>query len=173
MRQPGATNDPAGPEEGPKKFSRFTPRARASMAVAAKLAGKANPIDVRHILAGSIADDAGLAALALEGMGVTRSQLLELAGAGDVKCGREPGLDELAQLEFTEAGTAAMRACLKAALRFGHNYIGTEHLLTGVVTEPADLRAGFEQLGLTPEGAHSAIMNKIATMTENFGRKRR
>jgi hypothetical protein len=86
------------------------------MVVAAKLAGKADPIDVRHILAGAISDDAGLAALVLDELGVSRERLLALAGAGDAKPGRKPNLDDLAALQFTEAGRAAMRACRQAAL---------------------------------------------------------
>ena len=56
----------------------------------------------------------------------------------------------------------ALKGALKAALRLGHNYIGTEHLLLGVLSAGGPVTEAFGALGLTPQRAEELIAAEIA-----------
>jgi ATP-dependent Clp protease ATP-binding subunit ClpC len=66
------------------------------------------------------------------------------------------------ELRFTEGAKAVLRAALKAALRLGHNYIGTEHLLLGVVAADDELAERLAALGLDAELVERAVAVEIA-----------
>jgi Clp amino terminal domain, pathogenicity island component len=67
----------------------------------------------------------------------------------------------LSELAFDESTKAAFREALKWALRMGHNYIGTEHLLLGVLFSGGPVAEGFTALGLTPQRAEELITAEL------------
>ena len=64
---------------------------------------------------------------------------------------------QLADIAYDEAGAAALRGALKAALRMRHNYIGTEHLLLGVLLGRGPAAQAFASLGLETERVEEAV----------------
>ncbi len=56
----------------------------------------------------------------------------------------------------------ALKEALKVALRFGHNYIGTEHLLLGVLYPDGQVKPALAAIGLTPERARELLGDEFA-----------
>ena len=114
-------------------FERFTDRARRVVVLAqeeARLLGH-NYIGTEHVLLGLIHEDEGVAAQALDSLGVSlgvaRSQVEEIIGPGEtVPSGHIP---------FTPRAKKVLELSLRESLALGHNYIGTEHILLGLVRE--------------------------------------
>jgi len=67
----------------------------------------------------------------------------------------------LRELRFTEAGRAALRGALKEALPLGHNYIGTEHLLLGILFVKGGAGRVLIGLGLTTGQAEEALASEF------------
>jgi ATP-dependent Clp protease ATP-binding subunit ClpA len=63
---------------------------------------------------------------------------------------------------FTTAGRNTLKLAVRSALRLGHNYIGTEHLLLGLLTADDDTARAIAALGLTAGAAEQAITAEIA-----------
>jgi ATP-dependent Clp protease ATP-binding subunit ClpC len=114
-------------------FERFTERARQVVVLAQDEARalKHNYIGTEHILLGLLREEEGLAARVLESLDITveevRAQIARIVGQGDeVTTG---------QIPFTPRAKKVLELALREALSLGHNYIGTEHLLLGLVRE--------------------------------------
>ncbi|MGH9293189.1 MAG: ATP-dependent Clp protease ATP-binding subunit [Acidimicrobiales bacterium] len=114
-------------------FERFTDRARRVLVLAQEEARLLNHsfIGTEHILLGLIHEGEGLAAKALESLGVSleavREKVEETIGpAGVAPTGSPP---------FTPRAKKVLELSLREALQLGHNYIGTEHMLLGLVRE--------------------------------------
>ena len=114
-------------------FERFTDRARRVVVLAQEEARLLNHnyIGTEHILLGLIHEGEGVAARALEGMGISlesvRSQVIEIIGQGaQAPTGHIP---------FTPRAKKVLELSLREALQLGHNYIGTEHILLGLIRE--------------------------------------
>ncbi len=114
-------------------FERFTERARQVIVLAQDEARtlKHNYIGTEHVLLGLLREEQGLAARALEGLDITvervRAQVVRIVGSGEeVTTG---------QIPFTPRAKKVLELALREALSLGHNYIGTEHLLLGLVRE--------------------------------------
>ena len=114
-------------------FERFTERARQVVVLAQEEARtlKHNYIGTEHILLGLLREEEGLAARVLEGLEITveevRAQVARIVGQGDeVTTG---------QIPFTPRAKKVLELALREALSLGHNYIGTEHILLGLVRE--------------------------------------
>jgi hypothetical protein len=142
--------------EGHQMFSRFTQRARNVIGAAARIAGT-EPVDAAHLAAALLAEPDGLAAKVIQRAGLTGEQVYAAVGAGPAAPGEDTDAAALRELSFAAGGRAALKGALKAALRFGHNYIGTEHLMLGILF--ADGRAGhaLASLGLDPETAERLL----------------
>ena len=147
------------------EFSRFTRRARNVLAVADQIAGNAGTelIDAAYLAAGLLSEPDGLAAKVIHGAGLSDGQVyaafrLEPASVGD------PHPHDLRQLRFTDAGRAALRETVKAALRMRHNYIGTEHLLLGILLADAAAAHTLTGLGLTTELAEQKLADEFAAI---------
>jgi ATP-dependent Clp protease ATP-binding subunit ClpA len=137
------------------EFTRFTQRSRNVLAAAGRIAAGAGAeaIDAAHLAAGLLSEPDGLAAKVIHGVGLTDEQVLAALhlepatdgayGAGDASAG------ELRQLRFTEAGRAAIRGAVKEVFRLRHNYVGTEHLLLGILFAEGDAGQLLIGLGLT------------------------
>ena len=114
-------------------FERFTERAREVVVLAQDEARglKHNYIGTEHLLLGLLREEEGLAARVLESLGVTlegvRNQVRRIVGDGDeVTTG---------QIPFTPRAKKVLELALREAMSLGHNYIGTEHVLLGIVRE--------------------------------------
>jgi ATP-dependent Clp protease ATP-binding subunit ClpA len=114
-------------------FERFTERARQVVVLSqeeSRTLGH-NHIGTEHLLLGLLREQQGLAAQALESLGVTleqaRAHVMGLLPAGEeVLSG---------QIPFTPRAKKVLELALREALSLGHNYIGTEHLLLGLVCD--------------------------------------
>ena len=114
-------------------FERFTERARQVVVLAQEEARtlKHNYIGTEHILLGLLREEEGLAARVLESLDITvervRGQVVRIVGSGEeVTSG---------QIPFTPRAKKVLELALREALSLGHNYIGTEHILLGLVRE--------------------------------------
>src|SRR5688500_11498402 len=114
-------------------FERFTDRARRVVVLAQEEARLLthNYIGTEHILLGLIHEGEGVAAKALESLGISlekvRQQVEEIIGAGQ----SPPS----GHIPFTPRAKKVLELSLREALQLGHNYIGTEHILLGLIRE--------------------------------------
>ena len=165
-------------------FERFTDRARRVVVLAQEEARLLNHnyIGTEHILLGLIHEGEGVAAKALESLGISleavRAQVEEIIGHG----GQAPS----GHIPFTPRAKKVLELSLREALQLGHNYIGTEHILLGLIREGegvaaqvlvklgADLSrvrqqviqllsgyAGSKETGGTPAGGGSARVRAV------------
>ncbi len=114
-------------------FERFTDRARRVVVLAQEEARTLNHnyIGTEHILLGLIHEGEGVAARSLDSLGVSleavREQVEEIIGQG----GQAPS----GHIPFTPRAKKVLELSLREALQLGHNYIGTEHILLGLIRE--------------------------------------
>ena len=114
-------------------FERFTDRARRVVVLAQEEARMLNHnyIGTEHILLGLIHEGEGVAAKALESMGISleavRDQVTEIIGRGQTA--------PAGHIPFTPRAKKVLELSLREALQLGHNYIGTEHILLGLIRE--------------------------------------
>jgi ATP-dependent Clp protease ATP-binding subunit ClpC len=115
-------------------FERFTERAKQVVVLAQDEARalRHNYIGTEHILLGLLREEEGLAARVLESLDITveevRAQVARIIGPGD-----EPIVS--GQIPFTPRAKKVLELSLREALSLKHNYIGTEHILLGLVRE--------------------------------------
>ena len=142
--------------EGHQMFSRFTQRARNVIGAARRVAGT-EPVDAPHLAAALLVEPDGLAARVIQRAGLTGEQVYAAVGAGPAAAGEDTDAAALRELSFAAGGKAAFRGALKAALRLGHNYIGTEHLLLGVLLADGRTSQALASLGLDTETAERLL----------------
>jgi Clp amino terminal domain, pathogenicity island component len=144
-----------------KPFSRFTARAARTLAAAGRLAAP-SPVSSAHLAAALLTEPEGVGAHAIAAAGVAPEQLYAALGAGPAEQAEDTGSAELLDLSLDESAKDAVKSSLKAALRLGHNYIGTEHFLLGLLSEGGPAAEAFTALGLTPERAERLIADEVA-----------
>jgi ATP-dependent Clp protease ATP-binding subunit ClpC len=141
-------------------FERFTERARQVVVLAQEEARilKHNYIGTEHILLGLLREEEGLAARVLESLDITvervRAQVVRIVGSGEeVTSG---------QIPFTPRAKKVLELALREALSLGHNYIGTEHILLGLVRENEGVAArillAFDSGPSSATGRPSTVM---------------
>jgi ATP-dependent Clp protease ATP-binding subunit ClpC len=114
-------------------FERFTDRARRTVVLAQEEARmlQHNYIGTEHLLLGLIHEGEGVAAKALESLGIgldaVRQQVEEIIGRGQ----HAPS----GHIPFTPRAKKVLELGLREAIQLGHNYIGTEHILLGLIRE--------------------------------------
>jgi len=114
-------------------FERFTDRARRVVVLAQEEARMLdhNYIGTEHILLGLIGEGEGVAAKALESLGISleavRQEVEEIIGRGQQA---PPG-----HIAFTPRAKKVLELALREAQQLGHNYVGTEHILLGLIRE--------------------------------------
>src|SRR5438067_48959 len=153
-------------ERGKELFERFTERARQVVVLAQDEARalKHNYIGTEHILLGLLREEEGLAARVLESLDITveevRAQVARIVGQGDeVTTG---------QIPFTPRAKKVLELALREALSLGHNYIGTEHILLGLVRENEGVAA---RILLDFDADADKIRNEIIRMLSGPGRR--
>jgi ATP-dependent Clp protease ATP-binding subunit ClpA len=142
-------------------FERFTEGARRMLVLAQLEADLLNHshIGTEHLLLGLIHDDNGVAAKALEQLGMTldavRDKVEQIVGtAGTPPVGSRP---------FTSRATTVLELSLREALQLGHNHIGTEHLLLGLVREGEGIAAQvLVSLGAGLEETRETVLTLLA-----------
>ena len=147
----------------PQPFSRFTARSARVLAAAGQLAASA-PISTAHLTAALLTEPDGLAALVIAKEGVTPEELYNAVGAGPGVRAENVGSAELLDLTLDQSAKEALKGALKSALRLGHNYIGTEHVLLGVVSVAGQVTEALAAIGLTPERAEQLITAELADL---------
>jgi hypothetical protein len=128
-------------------FERFTDRARRAVVLAQEEARRLqhNYIGTEHILLGLVHDGEGIAARSLGSFGITletaRGEIEKIVGRGQEA--------SAAHIPFTPRSKKVLELALREALQLGNNYIGTEHILLGLIRESQGLAAqALVQLGL-------------------------
>jgi hypothetical protein len=120
-------------------FERFTDRARQVLVHAQNDARRLghNYIGTEHFLLGLLREEEGLAARVLGSLGidleVAWAQVVRITGQGDVPVTE--------QIPFTKRATRVLELSLREALSLGHSYVGTEHILLGLVRENESVAA--------------------------------
>ena len=143
------------------RFDKFTDRARKVLTLAQEEAQRFNHnyIGTEHILLGLVREGDGVAARVLANLGVelnrVRSAVEFIIGRGD-----RPAVGEIG---LTPRAKKVIELAVDEARRFNHHYIGTEHLLLGLVREGEGIAAGvLESLGVNLERVRSETMKVVS-----------
>jgi ATP-dependent Clp protease ATP-binding subunit ClpC len=140
-------------------FERFTDRARQVVVLAQDEARllKHNYIGTEHLLLGLLREEEGIAADVLESLDISivdvRAQIARIVGQGDeVTTG---------QIPFTPRAKKALQFSSEA-LSFGHEYIGTEHILLGVTRVDEGVAAQIlHESGVDPKRVREAVLRQL------------
>ncbi|WP_433893620.1 Clp protease N-terminal domain-containing protein [Streptomyces sp. CA-111067] len=148
-------------------FGRFTPRARRAVTAAQEEARDARhlAIEPEHLVLGLLAQPDTLAARALAELGATPEAVRAAVAT--------PGTGNKAQkghLTVSPAAKKALQLVLHEAVRLGHNYIGTEHILLGVLSDHEDPSArALTELGVSHEAAERWVVDELDRLTSGTG----
>jgi ATP-dependent Clp protease ATP-binding subunit ClpC len=149
-------------------FERFTDRARRVVVLAQEEARLLNHnyIGTEHILLGLVREGEGVAAQALESLhvslAVVRRQVEEVIGRG------QPAPE--GHIPFTPRAKKVLELSLREALQLGHDYIGTEHILLGLIREGEGVAAQvLQKLGATLERVREEVMRLLPAEAERTG----
>jgi ATP-dependent Clp protease ATP-binding subunit ClpA len=142
-------------------FERFTERARQVIILAQEEARalKHNYIGTEHVLLGLLREEEGLAARALASLGVTqenvRTAVLTIVGEGEKAVN--------GQIPFTPRAKKILELALREALSLGHSYIGTEHILLGLIRENEGVAARILlDLGTDAESIRNEVIRLLS-----------
>ena len=147
-------------------FERFTDRARRVVVLAQEEARRLNHnyIGTEHILLGLIQEGEGHAAKALEELNINidsvRSEVVEIIGEGQ----QSPS----GHIPFTPRAKKVLELSLREALQLGHNYIGTEHILLGLIREGEGVAAQvLKKLGAELSQVRQTVIKLISSAGES------
>jgi hypothetical protein len=146
------------PQEG---FQRFTARAR-NVAMASMEAARAAENDViapAHLVLGLLSEPKGLAAQALAAMGTTPAKVRKAALA----CLPAPAQEVPGLIPYDADARKVFELTFREALRLGHNYVGTEHLLLALL-EHEDGEGLLHGLGVTKAGCEEHISDVLSVL---------
>ncbi len=141
-------------------FSRFTPRARGAVVAAQNAAHKAGNAEITadHLLLGLLADPAALATPLLRAQQLTQDAVRAAITLPP------PAAEMPALIPFDAQARKALELTFREALRLGHNYIGTEHMLLALV-EAEDDKGTLHRLGFDKARAEADIAETLAAIT--------
>lgn len=143
-------------------FERYTDRARM---VVAGAQGEANLLDhnyigTEHLLLGMLAEGEGIAGKALTDLGLTLGSVRE---AVEQTVGRGQGAKPWQPTPFTKNAKNAAEQGLRQALQLGHGYIGTEHLLLGLlVIDETKAKDTLLDMGFEPEEVRQQVLVRLS-----------
>ena len=142
-------------------FARYTDRARRVLVLAQEEAALLGHADIAtgHLLLGLIAEGDGIAGRALKSLGVTLDSAREVLSLRMISDGAAaPG----GMLPFKPRAKKVLELSLREALQLGHNYIGTEHLLLGLIREGEQAGASvLEPVGVSPPDARAKVLELL------------
>src|SRR5438105_13852580 len=142
------------------RFDKFTERARKVLTLAQEEAQRFNHnyIGTEHLLLGLVREGDGVAARVLGNMGV---QLPKVRSAVEFIIGRGERL-EMGEIGLTPRAKRVIELAVDEARRLNHHYIGTEHLLLGLVREGEGIAAGvLESLGVSLDKVRSQVIEVL------------
>ena len=147
-------------------FDRFTDRSRKVMGFARQEAERFNHdyLGTEHILLGLIGEANGIATTALKALDVdlerTRAEVIKLVTRG-------PDVAPVGQLPFTPRAKKVLEYASDEAAGLGHNYVGTEHLLLGLLREVEGVgHQVLTSFGLTPEVVREETVRLLGSVPE-------
>ena len=148
------------PIASPEVFERFTQPARQVMVLAQDEARtlRHNYLGTEHLLLALLREQEGLAARVFVSLGIgvedVRERVIQIRGLGDEATTR--------QIPFTKHAKRVLELALRESLPLGHDYIGTEHLLLGLVSE-GDGRAPeiLDDFGADAETVRDEVLRSL------------
>ena len=151
--------DTIDPNEG---FARFTPRARAAVVAAQETAQGARNAEItpEHLILGLLGDGDSLAVRLLQAQGVEPDALrtaVELPPAAGEK---------LPLVPFSAAARKALELTFREALRLGHNYVGTEHMLLALL-ESEDGAGPLHHAGIDKDRAETDLVTVLESLSKS------
>ena len=148
-------------------FERFTERARQAVVLAQEEARrlKHNYIGTEHILLGLLREQEGVAARVLASLHITvelvRGQIVRMVGSGDAVTS--------GQIPFTPRAQTVLRLAQREAVSLGHGYVGTEHILLGIVGENEGVAARILlDFGADPDTTRNEVNRMLAVAPHSF-----
>ena len=157
---PKGTTPDLDPEQG---FSRFTPRARKVVVASQSEARAAGNVEITpaHVALGLLAEPEGLAVRMVTAQGVA-PETLRRRVAATLPAAAETPPPEL--IPFDGAAKKVFELTFRQALRLGHNYVGTEHILLALL-DHEDGEGVLTGLGLDREAAEETLADLLAQVT--------
>jgi ATP-dependent Clp protease ATP-binding subunit ClpC len=152
-------------------FERFTDRARHAVVLAQEEARRLhhNYIGTEHVLLGLLGEPGGIACRALQGFGMslegTRHDVAAIVSAGS---GEPAG-----HIPFTPRAKKTLELALREALQLQHNYIGTEHVLLGLIREGDGVAAQVMKQHADLNAIRTRVLDMLPTATAEASRSRR
>jgi hypothetical protein len=155
---PRADTAPLDPEQG---FTRFTPRARAAVVHAQDVARDARHSEITpdHLLLGLLVDDQSLGVALLTAQGVTADGVRAAVALTPADDG-----ETLHLVPFNGPAKKVLELTFREALRLGHNYIGTEHLLLALL-ESEEPDGPLHRLGVDRGRAQTHLIGLLDSIT--------
>ena len=144
-------------------FDRFTERARKVLLLAREEAKGFNHdyIGTEHILLGLIKEGQGVASAVLQNLGLS---LESIRTEIEQKVSTDHGYEVVGEIEFTPKAKRVIELAMEEARKFGHNYIGTEHLLLGLLLEEEGVAANvLNGLGVSLSRIQKEIVQLLGT----------
>ena len=146
-----------------ERFDKFTERARKVLSLAQDEAQRFNHnyIGTEHLLLGLVREGDGVAAKVLNNLGV---ELTKVRSAVEFIIGRGDRI-VLGEIGLTPRAKKVIELAVDEARRLDHHYVGTEHLLLGLVREGEGIAAGvLESLGVTLDRARANTLRRLREM---------
>ncbi len=142
-------------------FTRFTPRARSAVVAAQEAARAAGNPEIRpgHLVLGLLSQPDGLGARAIAAQQVRPESVREAVTATLPP----PSADVPPLIPFDSQGRKALELTFREALRLGHNYVGTEHILLALLEQEAG-QGPLTGLGITKAATEESIAAALAAM---------
>jgi ClpA/ClpB-like protein len=159
--KPDAGSGSGSGSEGMQGFGRFTPRARNVVVTAQNEARARSAAEIvpAHLVLGLLAEPQGLAAKAIDAQDVPLAAVREAALAV-----LPPAVDPAPQMvPFDAQAREVLETTLAVALRYGHNYVGTEHILLALLESPAG--ALLTGLGVDPAATVAYVEAMLSELT--------
>ena len=150
-----------------EKFRRFTGRAERAVIAARQEAIKRqhNHVFPEHLVLGLLHEPEGLAAKAIVALGVSPETAREALGAALAPATADEPVS--GHIPFVPRAKKVLELALREALTLGHNYIGTEHLLLGLLDDEESLGGGtLTGLGVTKERARDWLVPELERLAE-------
>jgi hypothetical protein len=162
--------DVTSPEDMARVYTRYTPRAREVLMAAQESARSAGNelIGTEHLLFGLLKDSGALAAKIIAELGEPLDEIrLKVAAVFGPRVDPSPDV-----LRFSEHARKTLELTLREALRLGHNYIGTEHILLGLL----ELGVGkgpevLAEVGIDKSGAERAVLAELGEILKKLAKE--
>lgn len=144
-------------------FERFTDRARRVLILAQEEVRllQAPAVGPEHILLGLIEEGEGVAAVTLRSFGLSVEMVRE-----KVEASVEPVSAPATRSDFTPEAKKVLELSLREALQLGHNYIGTEHVLLGLIRDAGSAAELLDSVGIPPAALKQEVMRLLAGYKE-------